>query len=92
MIEMLIIAAMSTSPIPSGQQEGDYTQRKYVCQANGLFFEEGERACLAVPGASRTAICGTVLNNSAWRFVDEPCAPQQPSTTAEPDKDTPSSN
>lgn len=91
MIEILIIAAMSTSPIPSGQQDGDYTQRPYVCQANGLFFEEGERACLAIPGAPRTAICGTVLNNSAWRFVDESCTPQQPATTAEPNEDLPKS-
>lgn len=52
MIELLVIAAMSTAPVESGQLDGDYTQRRYVCQANGEFFKKGETACLNVPGTA----------------------------------------
>ena len=75
MIELLIIAAMSTAPVESGQLDGDYTQRRYVCQANGEFFKKGETACLNVPGAPRPALCDTVLNNSAWKPMNGTCRP-----------------
>lgn len=79
MVEILIIAAMTTSPVQGGQQDGDHTQRVYVCRANEEFFEQGSRICLDLSGTPRTAVCGTVLNNSAWRFLDETCTPDQPS-------------
>jgi len=75
---MLVIAAMSTAPIESGQLDGDYTQRRYICQANGEFFDEGESACLDIPGAPRPALCSTVLNNSAWRPLEGTCRPGEP--------------
>lgn len=78
MLEILVIAAMSTSPIESGQLDGDYTQRRYVCQANGEFFVKGDTACLEIPGAPRPALCDTVLNNSAWKPMRGTCRPGEP--------------
>ena len=87
MIELLIIAAVSTTPIESGQLDGDYRQRRYVCQANGEFFDKGETACLNVSGAPRPARCDTVLNNSAWKLLNGTCRPLEPvRDTEDPDK------
>lgn len=43
------------------------------CRAQGRSFEVGETACLRVGESSRVAQCGMVLNNTSWRFTDQPC-------------------
>lgn len=78
MIETLIILAMTATAQNGGQLAGDYAKRDYVCQANGEFFNEGETACLDIPGAPRLARCETVLNNSSWTPMDGSCRPGEP--------------
>ncbi len=43
------------------------------CRAQGRMFALGETACLRSGEVSRLAECGMALNNTSWRFTDQPC-------------------
>lgn len=43
------------------------------CRAEGGVFEIGERTCLRTAAGLRLAQCGMALNNTTWRFTDQPC-------------------
>jgi len=39
-----------------------------TCLHAGVYYAEGECACITISGNQRYACCGRVLNNSAWKF------------------------
>jgi hypothetical protein len=43
------------------------------CRAQGRTFAVGESACLRTAAGPRVAECGMVLNNTSWRFTEQPC-------------------
>ena len=43
------------------------------CRANGRQFEQGQLACLKLPGGTQLARCGMELNNSSWKKVQDGC-------------------
>jgi hypothetical protein len=43
------------------------------CVAGGKKYQIGEVICLSLPGGSRLARCGMVLNNSSWTQLQETC-------------------
>ena len=45
----------------------------YCRTATGEHVELGGKACLKKNGGMQEAICGTVLNNTAWKFTGKPC-------------------
>ncbi|MCR4269207.1 hypothetical protein, partial [Nitratireductor sp. ZSWI3] len=55
-----------------------------LCRANGTAYEQGQLACIRMPGGPRLARCEKVLNNSSWRVLDQAC--QQMSSRPEPSR------
>jgi hypothetical protein len=44
-----------------------------LCRAPGRTFEVGQTACLQTPAGPRLAECAMVINNTSWRFTENPC-------------------
>jgi hypothetical protein len=65
---LLLLAVLTTVTLGTDVSRADCT-----CRAFGRDFDLGHSACLATNSGPRLAVCGMVLNNTAWRFSDTPC-------------------
>jgi hypothetical protein len=48
-------------------------EKCYCRNANGEHVEVGKVACLKTNTGMQEAVCGMVLNNTAWKFTGKPC-------------------
>lgn len=64
LLPVLLIASMATL----ATARADCT-----CVANGQRYQEGELVCLKLSSGSWLARCGKVLNNTAWKKVQDDC-------------------
>jgi hypothetical protein len=71
---LIALAALAASQVPAvaGCQ----------CRANGREFQQGQLACLKLPGGTQLARCGMELNNSSWKKVQDGCPSAAADTTS----------
>lgn len=48
-------------------------EKCYCRNAKGEHVEVGKVACLKTNKGMQEAVCGMVLNNTAWKFTGKPC-------------------
>ncbi len=63
---------------------GAHTTRPCPCRHPGGVAAPGAVVCLDVDGKRSLARCEMVLNNSSWRFLDQPCPIDAPTRPAPP--------
>ncbi len=63
---------------------GAHTTRPCPCRHPGGVAPPGAVVCLDVDGKRQLARCEMVLNNSSWRFLDQPCPIAAPTRPARP--------
>ncbi len=61
---------------------GAHTTRPCPCRYAGGLAPAGAVICLDVDGKRSLARCEMVLNNSSWRFLDQPCPIASPTRPA----------
>jgi hypothetical protein len=64
----VILALLADALISAAVADPDCT-----CRSQGRDYKLGASVCLQSPKGPRIATCGMVLNNTSWRFSDQPC-------------------
>ncbi|MEZ5800497.1 MAG: hypothetical protein R3D29_08480 [Nitratireductor sp.] len=64
----MLLVMMTASPAIAAGPNGDCT-----CRSPGGDVVEGQTACLKTSKGMVLARCEKVLNNTSWKFLDQPC-------------------
>lgn len=81
MKHLLALAALAgafATPLPAWSQTApaiEQTQRSIpcTCRFKGQDIPVGQTMCLNLPNGEVTAVCDRVLNNTAWKTVQQGC-------------------
>ncbi len=67
MFRMIAVALLCMPVLPLSAGEN------CTCRYEDADIAEGSTICMRSPGGSRMAKCVRVLNNTSWKFLEEPC-------------------
>ncbi len=66
---VLCLATIAMATMASAVQAGE----NCTCRYKGEDVGEGKFVCMKTADGFKMAQCSTVLNNTAWKFTDQPC-------------------